>query len=84
MQLTLWFRYNVAGAAYDRGDVSDATRHYERVLFLSGKSLFSQALLLLCFDVCHVYTVRQQKHTPAAWVRQRLGSSQKTNPKIRI
>lgn len=29
-------RYNVAGAAYDRGDVSEATRHYERVLFLSG------------------------------------------------
>ena len=26
----------MAGAAYDRGDVSEATRHYERVLFLSG------------------------------------------------
>ncbi len=37
--VTMCCSYNVAGAAYDRGDVTEATRHYERVLFLSGWGL---------------------------------------------
>jgi hypothetical protein len=56
--------YNVAGAAYDRSDVSEAIRYYERVLFLSGSApfpslfvgRFSLSLPIFCLHAHHFTT----------------------------
>ncbi len=67
--VTLERRYNVAGAAYDRGDVSEATRHYERVLFLSGNvdvSIIQRLMLCACGCVCVSFNaMHHQKLTRA-------------------